>query len=88
MIVKSYGTIDECLRYINAHPAPLGLYYFGKDRAEKEHVLEGTLSGGVTVNEGVELSDLEPKTALETTIHERHASRFPRIRKTGSQSDR
>ncbi|MDJ0865537.1 MAG: coniferyl aldehyde dehydrogenase [Myxococcota bacterium] len=51
LVVKSYEIIDECVTYINARPTPLGLYYFGKDRAEKERVLESTRSGGVTVNE-------------------------------------
>ena len=51
MIVKSYRDLSECLDYINARPTPLGLYYFGKDKAEQECVLNGTLSGGVTINE-------------------------------------
>ncbi|MEM9176800.1 MAG: aldehyde dehydrogenase family protein, partial [Myxococcota bacterium] len=51
MIVKAYDTVEECLDYINARPSPLGLYYFGKDAAEQERVLGGTLSGGVSINE-------------------------------------
>jgi len=39
--------------YINAHDRPLGLYYFGADEAEQEKVLNGTTSGGVTVNDVV-----------------------------------
>ena len=51
LILKAYDRLEECLDYINARPTPLGLYYFGKDGAEKERVLNGTLSGGVTINE-------------------------------------
>lgn len=51
MIVKTYDRVEECVDYVNAHPTPLGLYYFGKDRDEQERVLNNTLSGGVTVNE-------------------------------------
>lgn len=49
--VKSYGGVDEAIDYINAHPRPLGLYYFGSDAAEEARVLERTVSGGVTVND-------------------------------------
>lgn len=51
LIVKTYEHLGDCLEYINARPTPLGLYYFGKDSAEQEEVLRGTLSGGVTINE-------------------------------------
>ncbi|MNJ65652.1 Coniferyl aldehyde dehydrogenase [compost metagenome] len=37
--------------YINAHPRPLGLYYFGSDEAEEQLVLSRTTSGGVTLND-------------------------------------
>ncbi len=49
--VKSYGDVSEAVAYINDHPRPLGLYYFGEDAAEKETVLMQTISGGVTVND-------------------------------------
>jgi coniferyl-aldehyde dehydrogenase len=49
--VKTYGTISEAVGYVNAHPRPLGLYYFGTDEGERERVVEATTSGGVTVND-------------------------------------
>lgn len=51
--VKTYTKIEEAMDYINAHDRPLGLYYFGADEAEQEKVLNGTTSGGVTVNDVV-----------------------------------
>ncbi|MCR9106355.1 MAG: coniferyl aldehyde dehydrogenase [Gammaproteobacteria bacterium] len=51
MIVKGYGEVIDVIHYINARPTPLALYYFGSDEAEKETVLNHTLSGGVSVNE-------------------------------------
>jgi coniferyl-aldehyde dehydrogenase len=51
--VKTYTDIDEAIRYVNARPRPLALYYFGADRAEERRVLERTTSGGVTVNDVV-----------------------------------
>jgi len=49
--VKTYNGVDEAIAYVNAHERPLGLYYFGADAAEREKVLAGTTSGGVTVND-------------------------------------
>jgi coniferyl-aldehyde dehydrogenase len=51
--VKTYQGVDEAIAYVNAHDRPLGLYYFGDDAAEREKVLAGTTSGGVTVNDVV-----------------------------------
>jgi coniferyl-aldehyde dehydrogenase len=49
--VKTYGSVDEVVDYINSHDRPLGLYYFGDDEAEREKVLTRTTAGGVTVND-------------------------------------
>lgn len=49
--VKSYRSIDDAITYVNENDRPLGLYYFGSDRAEEERVISSTTSGGVTVND-------------------------------------
>ena len=49
--VKSYAHTPEVIDYVNAHDRPLGLYYFGSDKAEEQQVLTQTTSGGVTVND-------------------------------------
>ena len=49
--VKTYRGIDQAIDYVNAHDRPLGLYYFGDDKAEREQVLGRTISGGVTIND-------------------------------------
>ncbi len=51
--VMTYSSMDEAIDYVNAHDRPLGLYYFGSDKAEEERVLSRTISGGVTVNDVV-----------------------------------
>ncbi len=51
MPVRTYASIDEAVAYVNDHPRPLGLYYFGNDKAETARVLADTVSGGVTVND-------------------------------------
>jgi len=49
--IQTYERIEDAISYINDHPSPLALYYFGNDRAEQRKVLAGTRSGGVTVND-------------------------------------
>ena len=41
----------EAIAFINARPRPLALYWFGDDSAQRNAVLQGTVSGGVTVND-------------------------------------
>ncbi|TSE29632.1 Coniferyl aldehyde dehydrogenase [Tepidimonas thermarum] len=49
--VLSYDTLEEALAHINAGPRPLALYVFERDARLIERVLQGTTSGGVTVND-------------------------------------
>jgi len=49
--IKSYGSIDEAIDFINRRPRPLALYYFGVDHAARDKLLRKTVSGGVSVNE-------------------------------------
>jgi coniferyl-aldehyde dehydrogenase len=49
--IKNYVDVREAVAYINEHPRPLGLYYFGNDKSERDYVLNSTTSGGVTVND-------------------------------------
>jgi coniferyl-aldehyde dehydrogenase len=48
--VLAYGEIDEAVAYVNAHPRPLALYYFGGDDAGRRKVLSRTTSGNVGIN--------------------------------------
>ena len=49
--IKTYDNIEEAVTYVRNHPSPLALYYFGNDLAEERLVLDGTISGGVTIND-------------------------------------
>ena len=49
--VMTYDSIDGAIDYVNSHDRPLGLYYFGNDKAEEQKVLTRTISGGVTIND-------------------------------------
>ena len=48
--VVPYESIDDAIRYVNARPRPLALYFFGADGANRQNVLERTTSGNVTIN--------------------------------------
>jgi coniferyl-aldehyde dehydrogenase len=49
--VRTYKAFPDAIASVNAGDRPLGLYYFGKDEAEMEMVLNRTTSGGVTIND-------------------------------------
>jgi coniferyl-aldehyde dehydrogenase len=59
LCVKGYDHIDECIRYVNAKPRPLGMYYFSNDPEEERRVLDRTISGGVTINDVMTHSSCE-----------------------------
>jgi coniferyl-aldehyde dehydrogenase len=48
--VIAYRELDEAIAYVNAHPRPLALYYFGADDLQRRKVLALTTSGNVTIN--------------------------------------
>ncbi|TPG17610.1 coniferyl aldehyde dehydrogenase [Sphingomonas koreensis] len=49
--IRRYDTIDGAIAEVNRRDRPLGLYYFGKDDAERRRVLDRTISGGVTIDD-------------------------------------
>ncbi len=49
----NYDTLDEAIKYVNARPRPLALYYFGHDGNDIKHVLDHTIAGGVSINETI-----------------------------------
>ena len=51
--ILAYDTEDEAIGYVNRHPRPLALYWFGNDNARRDRVLHKTIAGGVTVNDTV-----------------------------------
>ena len=50
LLVFSYQTIEEAIAFVDARPRPLALYYYGRDKAAQRKVLDGTVSGNVTIN--------------------------------------
>ena len=48
--ILGYRDIAQAIALVNERPKPLALYCFSRNDAEVKHVLEGTRSGGVTIN--------------------------------------
>ncbi|HMV53477.1 MAG TPA: coniferyl aldehyde dehydrogenase [Rhodocyclaceae bacterium] len=51
--VIGYDTLDEAIRFVNARPRPLALYYFDEQGARIERMLQLTHAGGVTLNDTI-----------------------------------
>ncbi|WP_413164922.1 aldehyde dehydrogenase [Capilliphycus salinus ALCB114379] len=51
--VLEYNNLGEAISQINARPKPLALYFFSKDKAKQQQVLQNTSSGGVCFNDTV-----------------------------------
>ena len=49
--IIGYESIDEAIDYIKRHDKPLAMYWFGNDSAARQHALEQTHAGGVTIND-------------------------------------
>lgn len=48
--VLTYKSIDEVIDYISSRPKPLALYLYSHNQGSIDRVLNGTSSGGVTIN--------------------------------------
>lgn len=57
--VMTYETLDDAIDFVNQRDHPLGLYVFGKDRANIEKVINHTTAGGTVVNHSI-LHNLSP----------------------------
>jgi coniferyl-aldehyde dehydrogenase len=51
LVVRTYRTLDDCWRAIQAGPRPLGLYVFTHNAETQRAALDQTHSGGVTFND-------------------------------------
>ena len=49
--VLSVKNSAAAIQYVNTHPRPLALYWFGSDNIQRDKVLDQTIAGGVTIND-------------------------------------
>ena len=48
--IVPYSDLDDALAIVNRRDRPLALYAFAKDRTTQRRILDGAISGGVTLN--------------------------------------
>ena len=53
LMVLTYDSPDEVVRYVNAHDRPLALYPFTNNKALCDRYIRDIMSGGVTVNDAL-----------------------------------
>ncbi|MDY7020790.1 MAG: aldehyde dehydrogenase [Cyanobacteriota bacterium] len=51
--ILDYNDLGEAIAQVNAHPKPLALYFFSKNKAKQQRVLQETSSGSVGLNDTV-----------------------------------
>lgn len=51
--IRTYSSKEEVVQYIGDRPRPLALYLYSNDRALQDYYLNNTISGGVTLNDGL-----------------------------------
>ena len=51
--IKTYRDPAEVIEYVDARPRPLAFYVYTKDRKLADWYIDNTMSGGVSVNDGL-----------------------------------
>jgi coniferyl-aldehyde dehydrogenase len=51
--IVEYANLDAAIRFVNARPRPLALYYFDRDGERVDRILRETIAGGVTINDTI-----------------------------------
>ncbi len=49
--VIDYNALDEAILFINSRPNPLALYFFSNNRQKQKQIINGTSSGGCSIND-------------------------------------
>jgi len=79
--LRNYARIEDAIDTIHRRPPPLAIYYFGRDAAERRHILEHTLSSAIAID-GRAPSAAKPDAGMTLNIDHGEAGfrRFSRIR--------
>jgi len=86
--LRNYAGIGDAIAAIHRRPPPLAIYYFGRDAAERRHVLERTLSSAIAIDAGavgarragMTLNIGEGEAGFRRFSQARHVYRAPRPR--------
>ncbi|PDQ22493.1 coniferyl aldehyde dehydrogenase [Mesorhizobium sanjuanii] len=49
--IIEYARIDDAIDHVNRAERPLALYWFGRDRGNRQRIMRETIAGGVTIND-------------------------------------
>lgn len=84
--LRNYARIEDAIAAIHRRPPPLAIYYFGRDAAERRHVLARTLSSAIAMD-GRTLSAAAIGTGMTLNIDHGEAGfrRFSRARRVYRQ---
>lgn len=79
--LRNYARIEDAIAAVHRRPPPLAIYYFGRDAAERRHVLERTLSSAIAID-GRALLAAKTGTGMTLNIGDGEAGfrRFSRAR--------
>lgn len=48
--LRNYARVEDAIAVIHRRSPPIAIYYYGRDTAERRHVLERTLSSAITID--------------------------------------
>lgn len=48
--LRNYARVEDAIAVIHHRPPPIAIYYFGRDAAERRHVLDRTLSSAIAID--------------------------------------
>lgn len=79
--LRNYARIDDAIATIHRRPPPLAIYYFGRDAAERRHILARTLSSAIAIDGQVpSAAKADAGMTLNTDHGEAGFRRFSRTR--------
>lgn len=79
--LRNYARIDDAIATIHRRSPPLAIYYFGRDAAERRHILARTLSSAIAIDGRVPSAvKADARMTLNTDHGEAGFRRFSRIR--------
>lgn len=79
--LRNYARIDDAIATIHRRSPPLAIYYFGRDAAERRHILARTLSSAIAIDGRVpSAAEADAGMTLNTDHGEAGFRRFSRTR--------
>lgn len=85
--LRNYARIEDAIAAVHRRPQPLAIYYFGRDGAERRHVLARTLSSAIAIDgRDPSVAKTDAHVTLDIDHTEAGFRRFSRTRRVCRQS--